>query len=218
VDKIRIETIGHTVPDTGKLFDDSDYPHYGRVQKTPSEELSNLRKFVLHQRGEPSWAQVYPSFDHLDPDEEFGGSDGRLEHGTADGSKRSVAPWGAVSRRGIHCHQPGNGQPGGCALLQQEGTAEQWIKESKQAVKTTQLSCHRFGSDQVPLWLSVLGYNLGNLWRRLMLPSRIDNGSPTRLQQRLEKTGGRLVKRARKSSDTPAVWRYGVSELPQPAG
>ena len=43
------------------------------------------------------------------------------------------------------------------------GTAEQWIKEGKQAVKMTRLSCHRFRSNQVRLWLSVLAYNLGNL-------------------------------------------------------
>jgi len=30
------------------------------------------------------------------------------------------------------------------------GTAEQWIKEGKQAVKMTRLSCHRFRSNQVP--------------------------------------------------------------------
>jgi hypothetical protein len=42
------------------------------------------------------------------------------------------------------------------------GTAEQWIKEGKQAVKMTRLSCHRFGSNEVRLWLSVLAHNLGN--------------------------------------------------------
>jgi hypothetical protein len=41
------------------------------------------------------------------------------------------------------------------------GTAEQWIKEGKQAVKMTRLSCHRFRSDEVRLWLSVIAYNLG---------------------------------------------------------
>jgi hypothetical protein len=45
------------------------------------------------------------------------------------------------------------------------GTAEQWIKEGKQAVKMTRLSCHRFRSNEVRLWLSVIAYNLGNLWR-----------------------------------------------------
>ena len=77
------------------------------------------------------------------------------------------------------------------------GTAEQWIKEGKQAVKMTRLSCHRFRSNEVRLWLSVIAYNLGNLWRRLVLPKRIDHWSLTSLQQRLVKTGGRLVKHAR---------------------
>jgi hypothetical protein len=77
------------------------------------------------------------------------------------------------------------------------GTAEQWIKEGKQAVKMTRLSCHRFRSNEVRLWLSVMAYNLGNLWRRLVLPRKIENWSLTSLQQRLVKTGGRLVKHAR---------------------
>ena len=46
------------------------------------------------------------------------------------------------------------------------GTAEQWIKEGKQAVKMTRLSCHRFRSNEVRLWLTIIAYNLGNLWRR----------------------------------------------------
>jgi hypothetical protein len=74
-------------------------------------------------------------------------------------------------------------------------TAEQWIKEGKQAVKMTRL--HRFRSNQVRLALSLLAYNLGNLWRRLGLPRGIENWSLTTLQQRLVKTGGRLVKHAR---------------------
>ena len=77
------------------------------------------------------------------------------------------------------------------------GTAEQWIKEGKQAVKMTRLSCHRFRSNEVRLWLTIIAYNLGNLWRRLVLPQRIGNWSLTSLQQRLVKTGGRLVKHAR---------------------
>src|SRR5215470_12408997 len=65
------------------------------------------------------------------------------------------------------------------------GTAEQWIKEGKQAVKMTRLSCHRFRANEV------------RLWRRLVLPARIDGWSLTSLQQRLVKTGGRLIKHAR---------------------
>ena len=77
------------------------------------------------------------------------------------------------------------------------GTAEQWIKEGKQATHWTRLSCHRFRANEVRLQLSVLAYNLGNLWRRLILPPGIKRWSLTSLQQRLVKTGGRLVKHAR---------------------
>jgi hypothetical protein len=53
----------------------------------------------------------------------------------------------------------------------------------------------------VRLWLSPIAYNLGNLWPGCplgrVLPNRIGNWSSTSLQQRLVKTGGRLVKHAR---------------------
>ena len=61
----------------------------------------------------------------------------------------------------------------------------------------TRLSCHRFRGNEVRLWLSVIAYNLGNLWRRLALPTKIGSWSLTSLQQRLVKTGGRPVKHAR---------------------
>ncbi len=77
------------------------------------------------------------------------------------------------------------------------GTAEQWIKEGKQAVKMTRLSCRRFRGNEVRLWLSVIAYNLGNLWRRLALPAPIGKWSLTSLQQRLVKTGGRLIQHSR---------------------
>jgi len=47
------------------------------------------------------------------------------------------------------------------------GTAEQWIKEGKNAVRWTRLSCCRFDDNQVRLQLHVLAYNLGNFLRRL---------------------------------------------------
>jgi hypothetical protein len=77
------------------------------------------------------------------------------------------------------------------------GTAEQWIKEGKQATHWTRLSCHGFRANEVRLQLSVLAYSLGNLWRRLGLPQRIKSWSLTSLQNRWMKMGGRLVKRAR---------------------
>jgi hypothetical protein len=44
---------------------------------------------------------------------------------------------------------------------------------------------------------SIIAYNLGNLWRRLALPARVATWSLTSLQQRLVKTGGRLIQHAR---------------------
>lgn len=62
-------------------------------------------------------------------------------------------------------------------IYNQRGKAEQWIKEGKQAMKMTRLSCHRFRGNEVRLWLSILAYNLGNLWRRLVLPKEIGKWS-----------------------------------------
>jgi hypothetical protein len=53
------------------------------------------------------------------------------------------------------------------------GTAEQRIKESEQAVAMTRLSCHRFRANEVRLWLSLIAYNRGDLWRRLAQPTRV---------------------------------------------
>jgi hypothetical protein len=62
--------------------------------------------------------------------------------------------------------------------------------------RTAALSRHRFRASEVRLQLSVLAYNLGNLWRRLVLPTRIDIWSLTSPRPRLVKTGGPLIKYA----------------------
>ena len=84
-----------------------------------------------------------------------------------------------------------------CGFTTSAGPRSNGSSEGKQAAHWTRLSCHRFRANEVRLQLSVLAYNLGNLWRRLVLPKRIDTWSLTSLQQRLVKTGGRLVKHAR---------------------
>ena len=78
------------------------------------------------------------------------------------------------------------------------GTAEQWIKEGKYALNWTRLSCHKFVANQVRLSLFILAYNLGNFLRRLALPESIKRWSLTSVQTRLIKTGGRLVRHARR--------------------
>jgi hypothetical protein len=59
---------------------------------------------------------------------------------------------------------PHGGEPGWCGSTT---SAAQRIKEGKQAMAMMRLSCHRFRANEVRLWLSVLAYNLGNLWRPL---------------------------------------------------
>jgi len=52
-----------------------------------------------------------------------------------------------------------------CVSITSAARRSSGFKEGKQAVKMTRLSCHRFRSNQVRLWLSLIAYNLGNLWR-----------------------------------------------------
>ena len=77
------------------------------------------------------------------------------------------------------------------------GTAEQWIKEGKNAVKWTRLSCHDFVDNQVRLQLFALAYNLGNFLRRLALPYHVGHWSLTTLREKLVKIGAKVVSHAR---------------------
>ena len=52
----------------------------------------------------------------------------------------------------------------------QRGKAEQCIKEGKNAIKWTRLSCRRFRDNAVRLQLHALAYNLANFMRTLALP------------------------------------------------
>jgi hypothetical protein len=79
----------------------------------------------------------------------------------------------------------------------QRGTAEQWIKESKYAVKWTRLSCRSFKDNQARLQLFVLAYNLGNFLRRLVLPRSVKHWSLTTLREKLIKIGAKVVRHAR---------------------
>ena len=78
------------------------------------------------------------------------------------------------------------------------GTAEPWIKEGKYALNWTSLSCHKFVANQVRLALFVLAYNLSNFMRRLALPESMKRWSLSSLQTKMTKTGGRLVRHARR--------------------
>jgi len=80
------------------------------------------------------------------------------------------------------------------------GTAEQSIKEGKNAVKWTRLSCHDFVDNQVRLSAEggfALAYNLGNFLRRLALPRSVKHWSLTTLREKLIKIGAKVVTHAR---------------------
>jgi hypothetical protein len=77
------------------------------------------------------------------------------------------------------------------------GTAEQWIKEGKNAAKWTRLSCQSFAANGVRLQLHALAYNLANFLRTLALPDEIEKWSLTSLREKLVKIGARLVAHGR---------------------
>jgi hypothetical protein len=79
----------------------------------------------------------------------------------------------------------------------QRGTAEQWIKEGKNAVKWTRLSCHDFVDNQVRLQLFVLAYNLGNFLRQAVLPRSVRHWTLTTLREKLIKIGAKVVRHSR---------------------
>ncbi len=77
------------------------------------------------------------------------------------------------------------------------GTAEQWIKEGKYALKWTRLSCHDFVDNQVRLQLFAMAYNIGNFLRRLALPKQIKDWSLRTMREKLVKIGAKVVSHAR---------------------
>ena len=77
------------------------------------------------------------------------------------------------------------------------GTAEQWIKEGKHAVKWTKLSCRRFKDNAARLQLFALAYNLANSLGQLALARSIRSWTLTTLREKLVKIGAKMVTHAR---------------------
>ena len=76
------------------------------------------------------------------------------------------------------------------------GTAEQWIKEGKNAIQWTKLSCRTFKDNQTRLQLFALAYNLANFLRRLALPKLVRHWSLTTLREKLIKIGAKVTRHA----------------------
>jgi hypothetical protein len=83
------------------------------------------------------------------------------------------------------------------AFYNQRGTAEQWIKEGKNAIKWTRLSCRTFAANAVRLQLHALAYNLGNFMRTLAIPKAAEPWSLTSLREKLIKIGAKVVSHGR---------------------
>ena len=77
------------------------------------------------------------------------------------------------------------------------GTAEQYIKEGKYALKWTRLSCKSFAANEVRLQLHALAYNLANFLQSLALPKAIADWSLTSLRDRMIKIGAKAIRHAR---------------------
>ena len=77
------------------------------------------------------------------------------------------------------------------------GTTEQWIKEGKNAIQWTKLSCRTFKDNQTRLQLFALAYNLANFLRRLALPEEIEHWSFTTLREQLVKIGAKVTRHAK---------------------
>jgi hypothetical protein len=74
------------------------------------------------------------------------------------------------------------------------GTAERWIKEGKNALRWTRLSCRAFRHNAVRLQLHVLADNIANFLRMLVLLKEIEQLSLTTLREKLVKISARIVR------------------------
>ncbi len=83
------------------------------------------------------------------------------------------------------------------AFYNQRGKAEQYIKEGKNAIRWTRLSCRKFRNNAVRLQRHALAYNLADFMRTLALPKEVEHWSLTTLRKKLVKIGAKVVRHGR---------------------
>lgn len=120
----------------------------------------------------------------------FGPTDYRGLPAGGAGRLRSTGHVRVPRIRGHRVRDPPSRQP-------DTRTCEQWIKEGKNAIKWTRLSCRSFDANAVRLQLHALAYNLGNFLRTLAIPEAIAEWSLTTLREKLIKIGARVVSHGR---------------------
>ncbi len=79
----------------------------------------------------------------------------------------------------------------------QLGTAERHIREGKNAIVGTRLSCRRFAANAVRLQRHGLAYDLANFLRTLTSPDPVSHRSMTSLRDRLVKIGAKIFRHGR---------------------
>ena len=102
-----------------------------------------------------------------------------------------------VPARRVYRHKLARSAEGVVAFYNQRGTCEQHIKEGKNAIKWTRLSCRSFAANAVRLQLHALAYNLGNFMRTLAIPETAEPWSLTSLREKLIKIGAKVVAHGR---------------------
>jgi Transposase DDE domain group 1 len=108
-----------------------------------------------------------------------------------------VAPGRAVPTGRLHRTNLSRPAKRVVKFYNERGTAEQHIKEGKNAIRWTRLSCHAFRHNAVRLQLHALAYNLANFLRTLALPQEVEHWSLTTLREKLVKIGARIVRHGR---------------------
>jgi hypothetical protein len=112
----------------------------------------------------------------------------------AGGRQGRVAPGRALYARRVYRHQSrARCRPGRGVFYNQRGTAEQYIKEGKNAVKWTRLSCRTMRGNAVRLQLHALAYILANFLRTFALPQEVQHWSLTSIRDRLVTIGAKLA-------------------------
>jgi hypothetical protein len=71
------------------------------------------------------------------------------------------------------------------------------MKEGKNAIRWTGLSCRKFVHNAVWLQLHALAYHLANFMRTLALPDAVEQWSLTTLREKLVKIGAKIVRHGR---------------------
>jgi hypothetical protein len=83
------------------------------------------------------------------------------------------------------------------AFYNHRGTAEQHIKEGKNTVTWTRLSCRHFAANSLRLQLHAPASNLADFPRTLAPPEAVNQWSLTALRDQLMKIGARIMRHVR---------------------